>query len=97
MNVLPVEDNKGSCSVSDIEIYSSDFCPFCARAKSLLKKKCATYTEYNVDTDPSLRLEMIERTNGRTSVPQIFINKNLIGGSDELFALDVSGKLEPLL
>tara|TARA_Y100001936_G_C15891259_1_gene568124 strand:+ start:182 stop:433 length:252 start_codon:yes stop_codon:yes gene_type:complete len=83
--------------VSDIEIYSSDFCPFCARAKSLLKKKCVTYTEYNVDTDPSLRLEMIERTEGRTSVPQIFINKKLIGGSDELFALDVSGKLEPLL
>ena len=61
--------------MSDIEIYSSDFCPFCARAKSLLKKKRVTYTEYNVDTDPSLRLEMIERTNGRTSVPQIFINK----------------------
>ena len=80
-----------------IEIYTSDFCPFCARAKNLLNKKGATFTEFNVDMNPALRVEMIERAQGRTSVPQIFFDGKLIGGSDDLAALEVSGKLESLL
>ncbi|MEE2654518.1 MAG: glutaredoxin 3 [Pseudomonadota bacterium] len=80
-----------------IEIYTSDFCPFCARAKNLLKKRGATFTEFNVDMNPALRVEMTERAQGRTSVPQIFFDGNLIGGSDDLAALEVSGELESLL
>jgi len=83
--------------VPKIEIYTSDFCPFCARAKNLLNKMGATYTEFNVDMNPALRIEMTERAQGRTSVPQIFFDGKLIGGSDDLAALEVSGKLETLL
>jgi len=83
--------------VPKIEIYTSDFCPFCARAKNLLNKKGATYTEFNVDMNPAFRIEMTERAQGRTSVPQIFFDGKLIGGSDDLAALEVSGKLETLL
>ena len=80
-----------------IEIYTSDFCPFCARAKNLLKKRGATFTEFNVDMNPALRVEMTERAQGRTSVPQIFFDGNLIGGSDDLAVLEDSGELEALL
>ena len=80
-----------------IEIYTSDFCPFCARAKNLLNKKGAPFTEFNVDLNPALRIEMTKRAQGRTSVPQIFFDGNLIGGPDDLAALEVSGELEALL
>ena len=80
-----------------IEIYTSDFCPFCARAKNLLNKKGAPFTEFNVDLNPALRIEMTKRAQGRTSVPQIFFDGNLIGGSDDLAVLEDSGELEALL
>jgi len=83
--------------VPKIEIYTSDLCPFCARAKNLLNNKGATFTEFNVDMNPALRIEMTKRAQGRTSVPQIFFDGNLIGGSDDLAALEVSGELEALL
>jgi len=83
--------------VPKIEIYTSDFCPFCVRAKNLLNKMGATFTEFNVDMNPALRIEMTERAQGRTSVPQIFFDGNLIGGSDDLAVLEDSGELEALL
>ena len=83
--------------MSDVEIYSSMFCPFCTRAKRLLDGKGVEYTEIDVDFDREKRQEMVQRAGGRTSVPQIFIDGQHIGGSDDLAALDGEGKLDPLL
>ncbi|MBT4889623.1 MAG: glutaredoxin 3 [Rhodospirillales bacterium] len=80
-----------------IEIYTSMFCGYCSRAKSLLNSKGVTYEEISIMMDPGLRDEMIKRTGGKTSVPQIFINDNSIGGSDELAVLDHTGRLDKLL
>ncbi len=81
----------------NIEIYSSDFCPFCSRAKNLLRKKGLAFTEIGVDGDPVTRQKMIERSGGGQTVPQIFIDDRPIGGSDELAALEQSGELDRLL
>jgi glutaredoxin 3 len=80
-----------------IEIYSSAFCGYCARAKRLLDQKGAAYDEYDVLADSSLRGAMEKRAGGRTSVPQIFIDGQHVGGCDDLYALDAAGKLDPLL
>jgi glutaredoxin 3 len=80
--------------VPNIEVYSSLFCPYCARAKNLLKKKGAAFTEIDVDGDPAIRIAMMERAQGRTSVPQVFFDGELIGGSDDLMALEMSGELD---
>ncbi|MFO1081930.1 MAG: glutaredoxin 3 [Reyranellaceae bacterium] len=82
--------------MAKIEIYTSPFCGYCARAKSLLDSKGAAYDEMDVMMDDKKRTEMRARTN-RTSVPQIFINGQHIGGSDELAALDAAGKLDGML
>jgi glutaredoxin 3 len=79
-----------------IEIYTTMWCGYCARAKSLLEKKGAAYQETDVMEDAAKRAEMRERSR-RTSVPQIFINGQHIGGSDELAALEQAGKLDALL
>ena len=80
-----------------IEIYSSMLCGFCHRAKRLLKDKGVAFEETDVTMSPGKRGEMMERAGGRTSVPQIFINGAHIGGSDELYTLEVEGKLDALL
>ena len=80
-----------------IEIYTSPFCPYCTRAKKLLKKKGAAFDEINVGFDAAKRATMRDRAGGRTSVPQIFIDGRHIGGCDELYALDRAGNLDPLL
>lgn len=80
-----------------VEIYSSPFCGYCARAKGLLSRKGVDCVEYDVTADSSLRDVMIERSGGRTSVPQIFIGDRHIGGCDDLHALDAAGGLDPLL
>ena len=77
-------------------MYTTFFCPFCTRAKSLLKKKGVEFTEIGVDGDAALREQMTERSGERT-VPQIFMDGKPIGGSDELVALDGSGELDRLL
>jgi glutaredoxin 3 len=77
-----------------VEIYSTMFCPYCARAKSLLERKGVTYTNIDIIEDTSKRDEMVARAHGRTSVPQIFIDGEHIGGCDELYALDRAGKLD---
>ena len=80
-----------------VEVYSSMWCPFCYRAKKLLNSKGIEFTEIDVDGDPKERDAMSERADGRYTVPQIFINGVGIGGSDELAALERSGKLDPML
>ena len=80
-----------------VEIYTTMLCPFCWRAKKLLEERGATFREVDVMTDGSLRAEMRQRAGGRTSVPQIFINGQHVGGCDDLYALDRAGKLAPLL
>ena len=82
--------------MAKIEIYTSPWCGYCARAKGLLEKKGATYTEMDVMEDDAKRTEMRARSK-RTTVPQIFINGQHIGGSDELVALESEGKLDALL
>jgi glutaredoxin 3 len=72
-------------------------CPYCHRAKNLLKQKGVDYTEYDVMMASGKRAEMRERAGGRNSVPQIFINGRHIGGSDDLIALDHKGELDSLL
>jgi glutaredoxin 3 len=80
-----------------IDIYMRPTCPFCQKAMALLKAKGAAFNALNIEADPSLRPTMIERANGRTTVPQIFINGEHIGGCDDLHALDARGKLDAKL
>ncbi len=80
-----------------VEIYSTLFCPYCARAKSLLERKGVKYVNIDIIEDPAEREEMVSRAGGRTSVPQIFIDGEHIGGCDELSALDRAGKLDSKL
>ena len=82
--------------MAKIEIYTTPFCGYCARAKGLLDEKGAAYEEMDVMMDEKKRTEMRERSK-RSTVPQIFINGQHIGGSDELAALEQAGKLDPLL
>jgi glutaredoxin 3 len=80
-----------------IEIYTTRFCPYCHAAKALLKRKGAAYTEIDLGRDQERRDEMIERANGKMTVPQIFVGSTHVGGYDELHALEHAGKLDPLL
>jgi glutaredoxin 3 len=80
-----------------VEVYSSMWCPFCFRAKKLLKDRGVEFTEIDVDGNPAIRDAMRDRADGRHTVPQIFINDVGVGGSDELAALDRSGKLDGML
>ena len=80
-----------------VEIYTTRFCPYCVAAKALLKRKGVAYSEIDVGRDCAKREEMVERAEGRMTVPQIFIGGRAIGGSDELHALERAGKLDALL
>jgi glutaredoxin 3 len=82
--------------VARIEMYVKAFCPYCYRAEKLLESKGVEYETYELNS-PDLRQEMIQRANGRTTVPQIFIDDRHVGGCDDLYALDREGKLEQLL
>ncbi|MEZ5871140.1 MAG: glutaredoxin 3 [Nitratireductor sp.] len=83
--------------MSKIVIYTRQFCGFCTAAKRLLDSKGAQYTEHDGTFDPSIRAEMIQKSNGGRTFPQIFIGERHIGGCDDLHALDRAGKLDPLL
>ena len=83
--------------MSKVEIYTWQYCPFCIRAKSLLKKKNVNFTEDKIDGDEDARALMIERADGRRTLPQIFIDNEGIGGCDDLYALENENKLEALL
>ncbi|NJK77468.1 MAG: glutaredoxin 3 [Oscillatoriales cyanobacterium RU_3_3] len=80
-----------------VEIYTWRTCPFCIRAKGLLKQKNVNFTEYAIDGDETARAQMAKRANGRRSLPQIFIDDQHVGGCDDIYELDARGKLDPLL
>ena len=80
-----------------VEIYTSPWCGYCRAAKNLLNRKGVAFEEIDIARDPSRRQEMLSRSNGRYTVPQIFIGDTHVGGSDDLHALDRAGKLDPLL
>ena len=80
-----------------IEIYTKAMCPYCTRAKRLLTDKGAAFEEYDITMGGPKRAEMLQRANGRSTVPQVFIDDRHIGGSDDLAALNAAGQLDPLL
>jgi len=83
--------------MAKVIMYTTMLCPYCHRAKALLKKKGATFTEIDVSTDPDKRDEMVSLSGGRRTVPQVFIDGRHVGGSEELAVLDATGKLDRLL
>lgn len=84
-------------AMPEIVIYTKDFCPYCHAAKALLTRKGASFTEIDILQHPERRAEMIAKSGGRTTVPQIFIGSRHIGGSDDIHALDDAGELDTLL
>jgi glutaredoxin 3 len=80
-----------------VEIYTKIFCGFCGSAKRLLERKGVEYEEYDISMGGPKRAEMIQRADGRTSVPQIFIDDAHVGGCDDLHDLDRDGRLDPIL
>ncbi len=83
--------------MASVTIYTRQFCGYCASAKALLTRKGIDYVEHDATGKPELRAEMIEKSHGGTTFPQIFINGQHIGGCDDLHALDRAGKLNPML
>lgn len=83
--------------MANVEIYTKAFCPYCSRAMRLLGEKGVEQVEYDITMGGPRRAEMIERANGGTTVPQIFIDGRHVGGSDDLAALEAEGKLDALL
>jgi glutaredoxin 3 len=80
-----------------VEIYTTPFCPYCDRAKALLARKGVAFEEFDAPHSSQARKDAIARSGGRTTVPQIFIDGQAIGGSDDLAALERAGKLDALL
>jgi glutaredoxin 3 len=83
--------------MAPVELYTTPYCPYCVSAKDLLRRKGVEFIEINVAGAPDLRTQMVKRANGRTTVPQIFIGPTHVGGCDDLYELDETGKLDPLL
>lgn len=83
--------------MAQVTIYTKPYCPYCVRAVSLLEKKGVPFTEIEAAFDPDKRREMIQRANGRSTFPQIFVGDEHIGGCDDMMALEHAGKLDPLL
>ena len=83
--------------MTQVTIYTKPFCPYCVRAVSLLEKKGVEFTEIEAAFDPEKHQEMMQRSNGRATFPQIFIGDEHIGGCDDMMALERDGKLDPLL
>ena len=83
--------------MAKVEVYTTTFCPYCVRAKSLLKSKGVAFTEIDVTDDAALRQKMVELAGGRRTVPEIFINDKIVGGYDDLKALDDAGQLDAIL
>ena len=80
-----------------VTIYTKPFCPYCARAEALLTKKGVKYEEIVASMDPAKKQEMMQRSGGRSTFPQVFIGDKHVGGSDDLSKLDASGELDKLL
>lgn len=84
-------------NMKHVLIYTKSTCPYCTRAKELLNKKHITFTEIDITGDEELRSQMIEKAHGRHTVPQIFIGDHHVGGCDDLYELEETGKLDKLL
>jgi glutaredoxin 3 len=80
-----------------VTIYTKQYCPYSIAAKELLDKKGVPFTEFEITRDPGKRQEMLDKSGGRSTVPQVFIGERHVGGCDDLYALDDRGQLEPLL
>jgi len=83
--------------MAEVDLYTTMFCPYCTRARALLERKGVAFTDIDINEEPARRGEMVRRAGGRTSVPQIFIDGEHIGGSDELAALERAGALDAKL
>ena len=83
--------------MSEVTIYTKAWCPYCQDAKALLERKGVDFTEFEIDREPKRRAEMLERSGGRRTVPQVFIGATHVGGCDDLYTLDQEGELDPLL
>jgi len=83
--------------MAEIEVYTTMFCPYCSRARALLQRKGVAFVDIDIAEEPARRDEMIQRARGRSTVPQIFIDGEHIGGCDDLVALDRAGKLDTKL
>lgn len=83
--------------MAKVTIYTRAFCPYCTRAVQVLKEKGVELNEIDAGMDPALREEMIQRSNGGRTFPQIFVGDQHIGGCDDMIALDRAGKLDPML
>ncbi len=82
---------------ASVQIYTTNYCAFCQRAKAILRSKGVEFEEIDVTNSPELRERMVELSGGRRTVPEIFINGKAIGGYEELKALDDAGQLDPML
>ena len=83
--------------MTNIIIYTTTYCPYCEKAKKLLDKKQVEYTEIDLTNDDQGRIDLVSKSNGRKTVPQIFINNKHIGGCDDLYALEANQELDRLL
>jgi glutaredoxin 3 len=83
--------------VAKVQVYTTTYCPFCTRAKTLLNNKGVAFEEIDVTEDDALRQKMVELSGGRRTVPEIFINDKIVGGYDELRMLEMKGELDALL
>jgi glutaredoxin 3 len=93
MHLPKREDSR----MAKVTIYTRQFCPYCSRAVALLKDKKAEFTEIDAGMDAAKREEMVQRSNGGKTFPQIFVGDKHIGGCDDMMALDRAGKLDPML
>jgi glutaredoxin 3 len=83
--------------MANVTVYSKDYCPYCVKAKALLKRKGVAFDEIDVTRDEALQKEMVEKSGGRKTVPQIFVGGTFVGGCDDLYALEAAGKLDEML
>jgi glutaredoxin 3 len=97
MEAMAPQAPEAASHDATVEIYTWRFCPYCIRAKGLLDRKGVAYREYPIDGDNESRRLMTERAEGRSSLPQIFINNQAVGGCDDLHALERRGQLDALL
>lgn len=98
---VPTEEYKtnkiSGIQMAKVVIYTKSYCPYCVKAKGLLKKKDVAFEEIDIENDQALAIKVMELSSGRKTVPQIFIDDSHIGGCDDLYALDEAGKLDAML
>ncbi|MCE2716023.1 MAG: glutaredoxin 3 [Pseudomonadota bacterium] len=83
--------------MADVIIYTTNYCPYCVKAKQLLKSKGVVFQEIDLTNDDDGRIELVKKSGGRKTVPQIFINDHHVGGCDDLYELEANKELDPLL